>query len=290
MAVAKSVNDEYGIRPVRQIHLVGRSTASSGFHHDWTAPSLEIAKLESSRSQILANESELPLRALLRAQEDMHNKWSRPPLQYDTAPYVWASGANNEPLGSITRKRHASTSDENLKSSKVPRLNDVTTTSVAMVHHATMIDYRGSNNGNCGIRNCASVNTNNNCTQSSNSTRMIKSSKADTSHRYSHDSRSFDLVGAVSRRSRKRANRGAAAQLTNLIDGATIKAFTKVKKSLAVSERSITAARETLSMRWNTDPKLKQPQAMKHLNELGSCLIEVEDGLAKALTIMGKLF
>ena len=257
--------------------------------------------LDASRTRT----SELPLRVLLREQEEhdqealafspLLDKPSQDELTRITN--VAPIGANNEPLGTVARKRSAPDSEEVPRASKFRMTESVALTKTTTVHDGLLIDltipgkYIPPHRRQPVLSNITNTqkrgNTVDNCTNG-------KAGKA-TSLTWNQP----DSCGKESRPPRSRRASAVATENVTRVEPtnpkvsprktASEKAFTKVFNRLIGFRTGLIKDRENLSTRWEADDKMKEPEMMDRMQLLGDYMRQIDEALAGAIEVVSQI-
>ena len=249
--------------------------------------------------------SDLPLRALLREQEDYRQQPSSFSLTLDKPSQealtritsVAPSGANNEPLGSGVRKRSAPDWEEVFRASKFRMAEDVVSTNTATVQERVLIDltipdnYIPPHRRQPVLSNITNTqNTGYSVTTRTNSkggtTTKLRWNPSDNS---SKGSRKIHRQRAAAVASRTVIRTELTDQNVSPENAASKKTFNKVFNRLSAFRTGLIKDREALSNRWVADNRMKEPGTIDRMQQLGDYMRQIDEALGGAIEVVNQI-
>ncbi|MCJ1432325.1 hypothetical protein MMC27_001681 [Xylographa pallens] len=286
---------------------VGDIDMDTGAYHPTTERASDYPMADKVLESSGDRPSDLPIRALLREQEDREQQppsFSFPQTLDKTSQDVLTritqaapSGANNEPLGSVVRKRSAPEAEEASRASKFRMMEDVAPTNSTAVHDGILIDltipdkyvppHRRhpvlSNITNTQKTGCtATSRTNNNGGTTTNLSwnRPDKSGKGSKKVRRQHAAATAASTASHAEPTDQNVSRRKiASQVT----------FNTVFNRLSMFRKGLINDREALSNCWEVDDKMKEPEMMDRMQDLGEYMKQIDKALAGAIGIVSQI-
>ncbi|MCJ1380911.1 hypothetical protein MMC17_004020 [Xylographa soralifera] len=251
--------------------------------------------------------SDLPLRVLLREQEDRKgqppsfsflqtlDKPSQDVLTRITKPAP--SGANNEPLGSVVRKRSAPDTEDVSRASKFRMTEDMAPTNATTVHDGILIDLTIQGKYVPPHRRQPVLNNITNTNNTGYTVTTRSNSKGGTTTNLTWNPQ--DNSGKDSRKVRRQRAAAAAAEiairaeLTNQkvsrAEDTSKMTFNKVFHRLSTFRTHLSKDREALSTRWEADDKMKEPEMMDRMQVLGDYMRQIDEALGGAIGVVSQI-
>ena len=262
---------------------------------------------------------ELPFRALLREQEDRKQQADFTfPYNLDEASQRIAtrsspaalSGANNQPLGSTVRKRGAPAFFQVSRPSKLRRIDSTAVEDVTTAPSGVLIDFTLPEDDfpvsphPPVLKDITSTHNMEHTvtTRAESKGGTITNSTLNAPQSNGEHSYTTSTVTAASRRRQRRHNAAAAKsaakaavcvellnQNVSQAEAARQKTFKKVLNRLCESRNHLGQDREALSARWEADAKMKEPEMMEHMQELGDYMKQIDEALVRAIAVVRRI-
>lgn len=231
---------------------------------------------------------DLPLRALLRAREDVDDS-SIQDVTIITKPVK--TGSNQQPLGS--RKRRLSDESRGFVPFKVPKNADVALADNSVVHDGVLISGHGSDEQTTDTEYRSALGNVTNSDHIRRKRSTLPKGRVDPPYLPSaprnRTSRKATLTEPHHRTFRPVFSEAKGTTKAMAEGKLTKQAFEKVRNKLQNSLDNIQKDRNTLSKRWEADDQLKDPAAMDELTQLNEHLGTVEEGLGQVIQITDRI-
>ncbi|MCJ1398253.1 hypothetical protein MMC11_001450 [Xylographa trunciseda] len=277
---------------------VGDIDTNFGSHHSSIERASDYPVTDTAHEFSFDIPSDLPLRALLREQEDRKQQPSSSfPHTLSTenqgistmVTQPAPSGANNEPLGLAMRKRGATESGDASRPSKFRRTEDGALAKSTAVHDGLVIDLTVPERYVPPHRRQPILSNITNTQNTGYTVTTRTNSKGGTTTNLTFNPPNNHESETKAQRRRRRAAAVAAEQKVSQAEAASKKIFTRVFQRLSEFRTHLIQDREALSTRWEVDAKMQEPGVMNRMQELGNYMRKIDDALAGAIGVVRRI-
>ncbi|MCJ1388887.1 hypothetical protein MMC18_001738 [Xylographa bjoerkii] len=274
---------------------VGEVDANVGAHHSTIDRASDYPVTDTAHESSLGRPSDLPLRALLREQEDREQQ---PSLSFPhtldkesqdiltKVTQVAPSGANNEPLGLVVRKRGAPEPEEASRPMKVRRTGNMALADATAAHDRILIDLTEPDRYVPPHRRQPVLSNITNTQNTGYTVTTRTNSKGGTTTNLTFNPPKTNERDSRAQRRQQRAAAAAADHKISRAETASKMTFNKVFNRLSTFRTQLRKDRESLSACWEADAKMKEPEMMDRMQELGDYMRQIDDAVARAVGVV----